>query len=606
MNADDAEYCGEVRAAVPQNDDERRKFWAEKVKKERNRRDLISNLIEAEFRRVNKGVEITDGIREELNFGSRKAHEVLYGCCHVLVVMPDRGDKAWTIPGTIRCWDTKGGLLEVELQTWGYFCSNYDWLQYVKPEHLDHVTYKEDSGERDEEYTVSFGFRRGIKYFRFQFDLQKSCIDELEAIRSKSDALMAIMEVKVASPRCPNTKQDEAVTSVMESQQKIDAPASPAYSPSLSIGQATSPAYSPESPPYSSTRPVFPTSPIWSPAGPTSPDEHRRKVNSETDQSSCAEICLHGFPSSQELSVVEPFLKLFWNKFVEKEDDDLALEQRFQVAIDITCIRYWSIWGKCNDLHVIISILLHNGTQDTRKGILPNARAIAAVTCFFEQWIAIFSDSQCDWYFAKIHELFNADEHTLVNYFRNRIPCSCLDDKHKEVRPIIKMGICCNPQCSLPDRKLERAAMESCEQCRLAHYCSRHCQKKDWKRHKDACLHVSSKVNVRNAQLAQAQSAYDEAFRSSARLQAQLHQMKINMSADSTIDQSTKSGEAGVTQAQTEQRRTAEIKRLENELNMSEARRGQAWKALNLLKTPQVDYSKTLSYEVVDSGIRIY
>ena len=541
MNADGAEYCGEVRAAKPQNDDERRKFWADKIKKERNLRHLIADLIEAEFRRVNKGVKITYRIREEIKLDSIRAHGFFYGYCQVLIES-NRSDDAYTLPGTIYDWGTnRWGDLLVEL---GY--SNVQ--QYFKPEHLEMSGIRRQFTiwDNKEKYTVSFNFGVG-KGSRFQFDLEKSCIDELEAIRSKSAALTAIMEVKVASSHCPNIKQEEA--SLEEAANSKDVVTS-----------------------------AFQSQP---------------------------ENCLHGFPPSQELSGVKPFLKLFWSKFVEKEDDDVTLEQRFQVAIDITCIRYWSMWGS-DDLQMITSILLHNGTRDTRKGFLPNARAIAAITCFFEQWIAISSNSQCDWYFAKIHELFNADEHTLVNYFRNRIPCSCLDDKHKEVRPIIKMGICCNPQCSLPGRKLERAAMESCEQCRLAHYCSRHCQKKDWKRHKDACLHVSSKVNVRNAQLAQAQSAYDEAFRSSARLQAQLHQMKINMSADSTIDQSTKSGEAGVTQAQTEQRRTAEIKRLENELKMSEARRGQAWKALNLLKTPQVDYSKTLSYEVVDSGIRIY
>ena len=551
MNADDPGYDGEVRAAAPQNDDERRKFWADKIKKEqekeRNRQHLIADLIEAEFRRVNKGVEISDDIRKVIQIYSSLAHGVLYGPINVLVVMSGRRGSAWTLPGTINSWGTRGGKLSVTTDLLD--CG----LEYVKPEYLDIV---EDSGEREAKvkYPVSFGF--GVKTsegidlatiggeFIFQFDIEKSYIDELEAIRSKSATLMAIMEVKVASSLPSNIKQEEGVTSVFESQQKIDAPkspvyspaspiysptspayiptsppyapSSPAYSPSLSFEGDTSPpyvptcqAYSPVSPPYSPTSPVIPTSPIWSPASPTSLDEHHMKVNSVTDQSNCAANCLHGFPPSQKMSVVEPFLKQFWNKYVKEEDDDFTLEQRIQAAIDITGKRYWRIWNKSNDLHAIISILLHNGTRDARKGFLPNARAIAAITCFFEQWISISSNSQsqCDWYFAKIHELYHADEHTLVSYFRNRIPCCCLDDKHKGVRPIIKMGICCNPQCSLPDRKLEREAMESCEQCRLAHYCSRHCQKKDWKRHKGACLRVSAKVNVRNVRVAQVQSA---------------------------------------------------------------------------------------------------
>ena len=87
--------------------------------------------------------------------------------------------------------------------------------------------------------------------------------------------------------------------------------------------------------------------------------------------------------------------------------------------------------------------------------------------------------------------------------------------------------------------------------------------------------------------------------------------MKITMSADNMIDQSTKSGEAGITQAQQVRKskanhETAGITGLENELKMSEARRGLVWKALNLLKKlPQVDYSKTRRYEVVGRGTRV-
>ena len=71
---------------------------------------------------------------------------------------------------------------------------------------------------------------------------------------------------------------------------------------------------------------------------------------------------------------------------------------------------------------------------------------------------------------AALTELFVADEHTLVHFFRKRIPCSCLDEKYKEVKSIPKMGYCCSSQCPLPDRKAVRSNMVYCARCRKANY----------------------------------------------------------------------------------------------------------------------------------------
>jgi hypothetical protein len=63
----------------------------------------------------------------------------------------------------------------------------------------------------------------------------------------------------------------------------------------------------------------------------------------------------------------------------------------------------------------------------------------------------------------------------------------CLDEKYKEVKSITKMGVCCNPKCSLPGRKVERKGMLHCIRCRLHYYCSRECQEADWPVHKKLC-----------------------------------------------------------------------------------------------------------------------
>ena len=88
---------------------------------------------------------------------------------------------------------------------------------------------------------------------------------------------------------------------------------------------------------------------------------------------------------------------------------------------------------------------------------------------------------------AKIAELDCADDHTLVQFFRKRIPCACLDEKYKAVKSVKKMGICRNKTCSQPGNLVERSKMFCCTQCGEANYCSIECQKDDWKSHKEVC-----------------------------------------------------------------------------------------------------------------------
>ena len=111
----------------------------------------------------------------------------------------------------------------------------------------------------------------------------------------------------------------------------------------------------------------------------------------------------------------------------------------------------------------------------------------AMLACYFEEWMACKVHETKDvmnW--TKIHELLAADDHTLVSYYRKRIPCSCLDKKYKEVKSVKKMGFCYNSNCS-QGRKVERSKMFCCTQCGVANYCSVECQKADWRRHEQFC-----------------------------------------------------------------------------------------------------------------------
>ncbi|KAK1741559.1 hypothetical protein QTG54_008037 [Skeletonema marinoi] len=550
-------------------------FWAEKMKMERKRRRLISMLIAAEFYRVNNGLEFYDEIKEEIKEDikeeSRQAHEALYGPCRVIVVGSDR-DGNGPRKGTIDCWDTIKLHLRVRINS----DSTDQRPRLIKPENLDMESPGQQSAETDvKQYSVSFKFRDGSteggEDIRFQFNLKRRYIDELESKGGTFAALKVFREERDASTNRLDVKQEERIEKAATTEDRDRGRLAP------------------------------------------NSQQQQQQIKSSMalmEQTSCAVTCVHGLSTSQDCSVAHEFLKSFCKECKLKADDGIALEQCIQAAIDVTYASNHRIWSNSNYMEIAISLMLYDGTKDILNGDLSNARGIAGVTNFLEQWVAISAHkTQYDWYWPKIHELCKADQHSLVSFFRNRISCKCLDEKHREVRSIKKMGICCNPRCSLPERKLERSGMQSCEQCRHVHYCSRNCQKNDWKRHKEACLGVAAKINVFDAQVAPCQLAYDDECRTSLQLQQKTREgfLAICLNTKNVEAEVKKHIEAGVAPSDAHEHERmkakaefeAETKQMENDLVVAEVRRTKAWNALLAAKKPKVDYSKTRSREEV-------
>ena len=201
--------------------------------------------------------------------------------------------------------------------------------------------------------------------------------------------------------------------------------------------------------------------------------------------------CWHGFKPSCGIQRVLCYE--FVKTFGTVHDDAMARnEDGFVNGIRATEEKHPEAWSD-SCIESIICYCLCTGTDHLLREEYIGARLYATLARYLQEVIAVHGNIQNDIYWTKVFELSGADEHTLVKFFRRRIPCSCLNKKYKEVKHVTKLGICYNPNCSLPDRKTERCKLRHCTRCRQANYCSIECQSANWKSHKRTCVDWSSK-----------------------------------------------------------------------------------------------------------------
>ena len=217
--------------------------------------------------------------------------------------------------------------------------------------------------------------------------------------------------------------------------------------------------------------------------------------------------CTHGFDVLSIVGIRKDFISAFEIAFNNAADDDGAaggIWSSIVEAKNATSEDYAEVWKDVSMMKWVISYMLYHGTRCVLDDNVDFARDLAAVTRYFEQCIAVELNKTkaiIDW--TAIDELYEADEHTLVKFFRKGIRCSCLDEKYKEVKCIPKMGRCYNVECTLPDGRVERSKMMCCSRCRQMTYCSRECQQASWANHKKFCnnyLAIKAEFDAKKAQ----------------------------------------------------------------------------------------------------------
>ena len=217
------------------------------------------------------------------------------------------------------------------------------------------------------------------------------------------------------------------------------------------------------------------------------------------DEENNAETCDHGFAPLPRGHVCKAFIDTYVREFTASKENSNV--NRYKDAHEAT--KKWpEVWYNTDMLQLVVSYFLAEGTDMLLKGEDDLAHHSAVYASMFEQTLNLFKHwsgvktckSQKFRRWDKIGAVSGdtCDEHTLVSFFKKRIPCKCLDKRYKEVKSIAKMGLCDNRSCPLPDNKIERSKLMNCEQCLVAQYCSIECQKADWPLHKEDCVAISA------------------------------------------------------------------------------------------------------------------
>ena len=221
------------------------------------------------------------------------------------------------------------------------------------------------------------------------------------------------------------------------------------------------------------------------------------------DEKDISKECYHGFVPWPRGHVCEAFLESFIVEFNACCRSSPSIYELFGYIYEATKTKYTEVWNDSDMVQWSASRLVMHVANLILEGNYSIAARFSMCSSFFEQWAAVlyqnesqascvwdkFVDYLCDW--GKMSELYLGDEHTIVSFFRKRIPCKCLDDKYKKVKFIKKIGFCNSPTCSLPERKTLRSKMLYCTQCRKANYCSRECQVANWPTHKEYCALIA-------------------------------------------------------------------------------------------------------------------
>ena len=223
-------------------------------------------------------------------------------------------------------------------------------------------------------------------------------------------------------------------------------------------------------------------------------ERKKLEATAKNDEENKVERCDHGFSPLPRGHVCELFIRSFVREYRYSASNKNSTIGRLSDASQATQ-KYTAVWSNPDMLKHVMSHFLAEGTNEILEERDDIARHSGVLAIYFEQVRDQLTGNNTSAFKktsnAAVLSSDICDGHTLVSFFRKRIPCKCLDKKYKEVKSIVKMGQCMNSECPLPHQRIERSKLMVCEQCLTMCYCSVECQKAAWPRHKEDCVRVS-------------------------------------------------------------------------------------------------------------------
>ena len=203
--------------------------------------------------------------------------------------------------------------------------------------------------------------------------------------------------------------------------------------------------------------------------------------------------CKHGDDISDRY--IDGFLRAFLLTFEESRRSGRSTDQCMHDVYNAT-ESYIDVWSNEIKLRMAIVAFLAAGTNS----ILTNPQgkfgpqSFALYANALEQHIEInLSKTKATVDYKLLIDLENGDDHTIVSFYKKRIPCSCLDEEYNEVKSMKKKGVCWNVNCTKKGM-VDRSSLMCCARCNSACYCSIECQKVAWPGHKEHCDDVVERV----------------------------------------------------------------------------------------------------------------
>jgi len=195
--------------------------------------------------------------------------------------------------------------------------------------------------------------------------------------------------------------------------------------------------------------------------------------------------CIHGSVDfySQHSSV---------RRFVDMCQKSLKAGQgRMFGVVELTHDQHREVWENETKRKTVINILSGLGTALFLGDAICTAMDIARVIIMLENYDGadnFCSITQNPSVNEQVLSISAGEEIDIIHFYKQRIPCSCLDEKCSHYEQFQKRG----SRCAKCNQKKYYKDLLTCAGCKIVQYCSRECQKLDWPRHKVACKKIQA------------------------------------------------------------------------------------------------------------------